>query len=176
MITIILEECKSLTQEIYDSLVDNLEIHQLECTCGKCGNLIKHGRYTRSVKVPDDVIPIKVLRVICKSCKKTHAILPSLIVPYSQTQLNDHIDIIKSHHSQASYEPIMENNPNIDENNIRYIIRKFLRYWKERLTSLSLSVFDDTINILTQCLTEYGKQFMQIKSTENKLFCRTHIT
>ena len=172
MITVTWSKIKYLTQESYDNFLENLEFHQLECTCGKFGNLIKHGSYCRTVKTPDGVVFVKILRVICQLCKKTHAILPSSIVPYSQTQLCDHIEIIKAYDSRTSFEPIMENNQSIDESNIRYIIRKYLQHWKERLASINLSLVDDIIKIATQCLTLFGKQFMQIKSMPNRLFVK----
>lgn len=44
---------------------------------GKCHN---HGWYNRKVRDPERII-IKILRVICVSCRQTHAILPDFIFP-----------------------------------------------------------------------------------------------
>ncbi len=42
----------------------------------------RHGRYTR--KTPYYLGPIYIQRVYCKNCKKTHALLPCYIIPYSR--------------------------------------------------------------------------------------------
>lgn len=172
MITIIDDKIKYLSQDSYDNFIDRINIHQLSCTCDKKGNLIKHGWYFRSVKTPNGLVRLKILRVFCKLCKKTHAIVPAEIVPCSQTQLCDHVKIIKAYHSKESYEPIMENNQSVDESNIRYIVRKYVRYWKERLASVKSSVFDEIADLVTQCLLKFDRQFMQIKSTANILFVK----
>ncbi|WP_423236818.1 DUF6431 domain-containing protein [Clostridium butyricum] len=58
------------------------------------GQLIKHAYYNRHIKTPNGIIMLKILRVKCKCCNRTHAIFPECIVPYSQVLLNDHISII----------------------------------------------------------------------------------
>jgi hypothetical protein len=60
----------------------------------------------------------------------------------------------------------MMSNLYIDESNIRYIIRQYLRYWKERITAFTL-VLDDTISFY--CLKILKRQFMQIKCIQNIL-------
>ena len=62
--------------------------------------------------------------------------------------------------------PVMENNILIDENNIKYIIRQFKKYWKQKLLSASLGILDD---LTVPCLAVYSRQFMQIHRTRNKL-------
>ena len=56
-----------LTQESYDSFVENMEFHQLQCSCSVSGNFIKHGYYLRFIKTSDGKIKLKISRVICKS-------------------------------------------------------------------------------------------------------------
>lgn len=58
--------------------------------CPKCGakhSLIKHGYYDRNVCFFDDKFNLEesrltILRMLCKSCDSTHAILPYDIIPY----------------------------------------------------------------------------------------------
>lgn len=176
MITIFMENCKHITQENYDSNISELDMHQLTCSCGKRGHFKKHAYYTRHLKIPDDKVELRILRLKCMLCKKTHALLPSVIVPYSQIPLSDQIEIIEAYESQESLEHIMEKNPSIDESNVGYIIRNYLRNWKERIKSLCLSVTDDFIQLVTQCFIKFGRQFMQIKSTPNILFLQNHIS
>lgn len=167
MITIPSNKIKSFTQKSYNKFIDSLPFHQLTCPCGQKGRLIKHAYYSRSIKCSDDFVKLILLRVLCKSCKKTHAILPQWIVPYSQILLNDHLNIILSYHNHSSFEPIMQSNLLIDESNIRYIIRQYLRHWKERIAAFYISLNE---HISNACFTIYYRQFMQIKSTRNILF------
>jgi len=171
MITIISDKINTLNQISYNNFLQNIEMHQLSCSCGLSGCLIKHGYYTRSIKTSHGVIKLSILRVKCKHCGKTHAIFPVLIVPYSRVLLNIHLSIITAYITKSSFEPIMMDNEYIDEGNIKYIIRQFLRHWKERITSFRFSVFDSLDTISKKCLNTFKRQFMQIKCTTNILFC-----
>ncbi len=167
MITIISKNFKSFSQKNYDSLIDALDFHRLPCTCGRKGDLIKHGHYDRSIKTPLGFVALLILRVKCKSCHRTHAILPSTIVPYSQVSLSDHIKIIQAFNQKESFDSIMLANLLIDEGNIRSIIRQYRIHWKERLAS-----FGGLLNssLTRSCFRHFSRQFMQIKWTANCLF------
>ena len=64
------------------------------CECPFCGSndFIKWGKYQRGVYfISNGKIVFKVIdihRVKCKKCGKTHALLPSIIVPYKQPVLD----------------------------------------------------------------------------------------
>ena len=167
MITNLNEKIKSLTQKSYNKFVKKINIHKLTCSCGRSGQLVKHGYYKRTVKNSDCKTSITILRVKCKCCNKTHAIFPECIVPYSQILLSDHISIINAYKTQSSFDPIMIANEFIDESNIFYIIKQYLKYWKERITSFNISL---DLSIAKQCLEHFNRQFMQIKCTPNILF------
>lgn len=166
MITNISHKIKCFTQKTYNHFLDTIQFHRLSCSCGSSGCLIKHAYYERRVKTPDGCITIRILRVICKRCHKTHAIFPKCIVPYSQILLKDHLKIIQTHLNHGSFEQVMMSNLYIDESNIRYIIRQYLRYWRERITAFAL-VLDDTISF--HCMKILKRQFMQIKCIPNIL-------
>lgn len=171
MITIIADKINTLNQISYNNFLQNIEMHQLSCSCGLSGCLIKHGYYSRSIKTSCGIILLSIRRVKCKHCGKTHAIFPVLIVPYSRVLLNTHLSIITTYISKSSFEPIMMANEYIDESNIKYIIRQFLRHWKERIAAFGFSVFDSLDILSKQCLNTFKRQFMQIKCTANILFC-----
>lgn len=166
MITNTSHKIKYFTQKNYKQFLDTIQFHRLSCSCGRSGCLIKHAYYERRVKTPDGCITLRILRVICKHCGKTHAVFPEWIVPYSQILLKDHLKIIQTYLSQGSFEQVMMSNLYIDESNIRYIIRQYLRYWKERITAFAF-VLDDTISF--HCLKTLKRQFMQIKCIQNIL-------
>jgi hypothetical protein len=167
MITISANKIKSFSQKSYTSFIDSEVLHQLPCPCGQKGCLTKHAYYTRSIKCPDGFVLLKILRVLCKSCKKTHGIIPQWIVPYSQVLLRDHLKIISSYLNHFSFKPIMQSNTYIDEGNVRYVIHQFLRHWKERLATYALPLDNE---ISCACFSFYRRQFMQIKCTPNILF------
>ena len=168
MITHLKIKIKSITQKNYNEFIENMDIHALTCSCGMSGQLIKHAYYDRHIKTPNGIITLKILRVKCKCCNKTHAIFPECIVPYSQVLLNDHISIIKSYNNGSSFEPIMISNEFIDESNISYIIKQYLKHWKELIISFKISL---DLSISKQCLSYFKRQFMQIKCTPNIIFC-----
>lgn len=167
MITIPLIKSNLITQKKYNKAINDLHFHQLSCTCGQKGTLIKHAYYKRSIKCAGELIPLIILRVKCKSCMKTHAILPDLFVPYSRILLEDQIEIIKAHFHHKSHNPIMIKNYLIDEGNVRYIIKNFKKHWKERLSTFAISLDDKLIKL---CFYYFKRRFMQIKRTSNVLF------
>ena len=67
-----------LEKEIYISPVYGYK------ACGYEGMLHRHGYYSRNVITKHYVRRINILRVKCPSCNKTHAILPSFLIPYYQ--------------------------------------------------------------------------------------------
>ena len=167
MITVIFEGCNDFSQDHYDSVVDNLQLHRIACTCGKKGCLIRHGHYVRSVKLSSLLVRLSIQRVLCTACLVSHAIFPSFLVPYSQVPLYEQQQILDCAENGRDPEYIMENNLLIDENNIKYIIRQFRKHWKQRLLSAALNILDD---LTVSCLTVYSRQFMQIRRTRNKLY------
>lgn len=71
----------------YATFIAMLNMFALECNnCHKRGECIRHGYYERGyLLTAEDVLTgtrIRILRVRCKHCGKTHAILPEEIVPY----------------------------------------------------------------------------------------------
>lgn len=176
MITIYLPKSNTDLQEIsqetlqqdYNELIERIPFHQLCCTCGRCGDHIRHGYYTRKIKVLLGLVPLRILRVICKACGKTHALTPDWLVPYSSVLLKDQVQILQAHLRGESMEPIMAQQPVIDESAIGYIIRQFKRHWLPRLTAFGIPLDK---NIVPACFRAFGRQLMQIKCTPNLLFC-----
>ena len=117
MITIYFKKINTLNQISYNNLINSLHINQITCSCGRSCCLIKHAYYTRHIKISGGVkVSLSILRVKCTECGKTHAILPSIIVPYSQVTLHDHITIIVNAANKSSQNDVMNNNPLINEN------------------------------------------------------------
>lgn len=62
----------------------------------------------------------------------------------------------------------MLSNEFIDESNISYIVKQYLKYWRELINSFKISL---DLSISKQCLNRFKRQFMQIKCTPNIIFC-----
>ena len=172
MITLFVEENNPLTPNFYNNLIVNLQFHQLTCTCGHSACLSVHGYYTRSLKTPKGKTSFRICRVICSCCHHTHALLPSSLVPYSQISLSEHVEVISCHEAKQGWEILMNRNPFIDESNCRYIIRSFLKHWKQRLLSEKITLSNRTA-LVCDCFSAFIRQFMQIHCTPNILFMNT---
>ena len=172
MITIFVEENNTLSPNFYNNLINSLQFHRLTCTCGHASCLSIHGYYTRSLKTPAGRLTFRICRVICSCCHHTHALLPSSMVPYSQISLSEHVEVISCHQQKQGWGILMNRNPSIDESNCRYIIRSFLKHWKQRLLSEKITL-SDRATLVCDCFLAFIRQFMQIHCTPNILFMNT---
>lgn len=170
MITVTVEECNSFSQDYYDSIVFSLQIHQLTCSCGHSGCLTLHAYYKRKVKPPDgSEVILRITRVKCSEWGATHAILLSSIVPYSQISLSVQQIIVDAYESDDDTLSVCTDTGTIDENNVKSVIRRYLRHWQQRL--LSFRIVLSPIRLLVErCFSFYSVQFMQIRRTFNTLF------
>ena len=172
MITLFVEENNPLTPTFYNSFIADLQFHQLKCSCGHAGGLSVHGYYHRFVKTSEGKLCFNICRVVCESCGKTHALLLSTMVPYSQLSLQDHIQIIAAYEETLPTASLLKDNGTIDESSIRHVTTNYRQHWKQRLISHSISITCISI-LIKQCFLAYSRQFMQIKCTSNYLFLNT---
>ena len=172
MITFLTEENNPLSQNFYDSCINSLQFHRLSCSCGHSGCLGIHGYYQRKVKTQNGSFLLVVCRVRCSVCGRTHALLPSSLVPYSQIPLVCCCQVISSLSTGGDINSVCEDYPEVDENNVKSIIRRYRRYWKERLLSHRIDLTPVRTLILA-CFSHYSVQFMQIHRTANLLFPKT---
>lgn len=177
MITLKTENFNYPSQKKYDYFINHLNLYNLKCSCEVRGQCKRHAYYTRSIKTPFGKVRLRILRVICASCGKTHAILLDSIVPYSQVVLKDHIEIIMNMEEKKNMKHIMERCPEIEECNITYILNTYRRHWKERICSISPQIIKllKEINVLiTSAFSRFQLNFMQIRYTYNSLQSLNH--
>ena len=174
MITQIAKSIKYITQKIYNKYISSITFSTFSCSCGSIGRFTKHGFYTRSIKNPSGKVKISIQRIKCSSCDKTHAVLHHSMVPYSQIPLCDTLKIIKHHENNKSFNAILDNNPEITESDVRYTIKRYLKYWKEKIFSISLIipildflVSDDLHKVVS---SSFKQAFMQIKRSYYQAF------
>lgn len=157
----LINELSILLQSHYNQYLSTSDY--LSCLCPECHHLLHcHGTYTRYVLIEGVKIPFKVRRVRCPVCGKTHAVLPTWLVPYGHIPLPEIIDIIKKkesiHHNQGRYR----------------FLRMFKDLWEEFIHSNNISL---DLNIHKQCLL-FGRQpFMShLRSGFHISFISSNIT
>lgn len=98
--------------------------------CGYGGNLHRHASYYRTVICKEITVKIKIQRVICPDCRKTHALIPSDLIPYFQHTLETIVkllEIIKS--KKTTYTKVIEDlsisNPCFSLGHITFYINRF---------------------------------------------------
>ena len=169
MKTIKAENYNLISQDFYNITIDSLDLNLITCTCGHSGCLIRYGFYKRNVQLKDELITLTIVRVYCTACGHTHALLLSSLVPYSQIPLNVQISAIHAYESGHALSHILADQCFIDENNLKAVIRVYRLHWKERLCSAGLAV-SEWNSLINGCFSHFSRQFMQIKTTINKLF------
>lgn len=169
MITIAVPFDNPLNQKTYENIINTIQFHQLQCACGHSGCLTIHGYYSRSLKADDSTVSLSICRVKCSQCGKTHALLPSLLVPYSQVSLQDQVSIISIYEDSGNYEDIMGKTPSIDENLIASIIRRYVKHWLQKIRSFRIELSFQPL-LVKQCFSFFENQFMQVRQTPNILF------
>ena len=169
MITISVDDFNSFSQDGYDERMDSIDPAQFQCTCGISGSLIRYGSYHRHVKTGGFILKLRISRVRCEACGRTHAILPSSIVPYSQIPLNDQTSVAEAFERGASFSPVLDSNPQLDDRTPFKLIRKYLACWRERLRAERIRLRPLSA-LVRDCLSLFHRQFMQIKNTPNIFF------
>lgn len=152
-----------LNQQFYDEHINLIDIHSLSCTCGSHDNVI-HGYYKRKVRTDKENIKLRIVRIRCKGCGKTHAILLSLIIPYKSVCLNTSIRIIK----KDNIDSLMTSNIQIDEQIIFRIRKIFNEKYKKWMTLSKLTFNDD---LVFKSFIDFKSNFLQVRKGSYNLIC-----
>jgi Domain of unknown function (DUF6431) len=171
MITLSADFCNPISQVLYDNLLANIQFHSLSCSCGHSACLNIHGSYTRGVKYQDETIRLSICRVKCSICGRTHALLPSSLVPYSQVSLTDLVEIISAAERGEPPLALMQRSTSIDENLVSSILRRYRRFWHQRLLSESIPLMPVSL-LIRRCFEAFHRQFLQIRNIPNLLFLK----
>lgn len=172
MITIFVQNCNQISQSFYDSVLYHVGLHRLTCSCGHSSCMSIHGYYWRTVKLPAGPIRLRVCRVRCSECGATHALLLSSIVPYSQIPIHDQQRICRDYEDKRGVSSVCEENPSVDENNVKAVLRRYKLSWREKLRSLRI-LLSPLPDLIRSCFADYSSQFMQIRRRFNILFSYT---
>ncbi len=172
MITVIVQDCNNFTQDFYDSVVGSIQMHQLTCSCGHSACLHIHGYYEREVHSSAGCYTLRIRRVKCTECGRTHAILLSSIVPCQQVSLEDQRITVQTFEEHGDTMQACTPSGAIDENNVKSIIRRCRRHWREKLRSEGIPL-DGWADLVRGCFACFSAQFMQIHRPQNILFPNT---
>lgn len=163
MISHVLKKINNLKEQIKNKFKDLLNqykedcallsVHMIKCPYCKQYAMVKHGYYNRSIKFSLQKYDINILRVKCKNCGRTHAVLPPFIIPYIQTSLFDAIEILKQY--DAGTLNLFDNVDYI------YLIKIYKNKWKQRLQSLGHTLKDEILAIIMACINNYNRYIFQ---------------
>lgn len=172
MILISVKDYNRFSQDYYDSVINSLQFHQLKCSCGHSACLTIHAYYTRSVFLPDGARPLRICRVRCSECGRTHALLLSSLVPYDRISLLYQHTVVCAYEDGSDRNAVCDRNPSIDENNVKAIIRRYTHFWRQRLLAESI-LLSEIPSLIHNCFSFYSMQFMQIRRTAAWFFALT---
>lgn len=165
-------------------------------TCPKCKarkRFIRHGSYKRHVCYLDDncqrcEADITILRLFCKSCLTTHAILAGNIIPYKYYDSNFHLQIFNEYFVLKSGTIAISQKYRISPRYILHIIKCFCFFsiWVYlilRPIVSDVSAIDRIITIIIVAPKEFWVKFfnnskwffLMTKFWKNKLTCPVYI-
>lgn len=151
-----------ISQDIYDSIINQIDLNTVKCNCGHYGVEL-FAYYERYVIAASGKVYLRITRVKCPFCNKSHALLPSFIIPYSHVLLDDQIRII----SNDDKEGLMAEKPEIDDGCVNRIRRNYNRFFRERMLSFGFSFEDDVVLL---CYRHFKTNFNQIRRCNYVLY------
>ena len=113
-------------------------------------------------------------------CKEKYADIPfysdwkEMIASGNVAQIRtcDQQQICFAYEHLLSTASVCASNPEIDENNVKSVLRNYRHHWREMLISLRISL-SPLIILISSCFANYSAQFMQIHRGCNRLFLYT---
>lgn len=135
----IIDHIKNFIQRIIKNSEDDFYTPVYGCSrCGYAGILYRHGSYYRNVICEKIITRVRIQRVICPSCHKTHAIIPSNLIPYYQHTLLTVLKVIELVRvKRETYTQIIESfskfNSCFCKAHINFYLRRFNRNYNKIL-------------------------------------------
>ena len=121
------QEVKILVEEMEKNIKEyeeTLNYEYMECPNCNSNELISYGTYTRNVVISKECRLIKIKRVFCKNCGKTHAIIPTFIKAYFQYE-SSFIDFVV-------YLMKVKNKKSKQIEDMMELSRQLISSWKKR--------------------------------------------
>lgn len=158
-------ECgiEEFNQAIYDQIINKVDFKNFECNCGAKGSLVKIGSYPRFYKTTTKRICIKIQRVMCKHCGKSHAVFVECMIPASMLLLTTQLEMLRSYYNHTLDE-FLSNYPTIDRANVTYIIKNYEQNWAKYLKKAGFTLKSKETENTRYFLEKYQIQFLQMKN------------
>lgn len=118
---------------------------------------------------------LRILRVRCKECGRTHAILPEIVVPYSQIPAELQQWMLLYPLGSPELESLMQANSDITESNVLAVRSRYRRNWKERLLTMGMNLEAGIADLIQRSFSVFHRQFMQIRRGINLADFSIHI-
>lgn len=96
------KKIKYISQNQYNKIIRSLDFDSLDCPKCHYHGLIIHAYYERHIDIFNRKHTIRILRLICPSCKSTHAVLIQDMIPYSTASFDLIVDILSNNDSTYS--------------------------------------------------------------------------
>lgn len=146
-----------ISQKNYSDLINSIDWDNVSCSCKAKGSLSVHAYYIRYVKAPFGKIKLRILRVKCAFCLKTHAVIPISIIPYTQRTLADTIQVFIHFHKKRKFNSVFFNSVvSVSPSDIFHLKQIFLN-WANYLFIFSHSF----VSIATSCFIEFHRNLSQ---------------
>ena len=121
---------KSINEQIKE-YEEEVNFPGLKCSCGS-QQLDFHGVYERNIIKNNVEYKIKIKRVKCKECGKTHALLPVFILPYYQTEVEEIITCVELLEEKGKSTTEVEKEVGIS--------RQKLNQWRKKYKKLEITI------------------------------------
>ncbi|MCD5415085.1 MAG: DUF6431 domain-containing protein [Clostridiales bacterium] len=131
--------CKNYETEI----LNNYQIYSYECPkCQSKHYWVRHATYGRNVVLVENYVfvemKMEILRLKCNSCKSTHAILPSAIIPYCIYSLACIFKIITEHYLKKNSVICIAKKYKISFQLIYHFLKLFSSFINECISTLRI--------------------------------------
>jgi transposase-like protein len=157
-----------------------LQVEPCPC-CGAHGKLVPYGDYSRYVVSVEDnmakACSVNIKRFKCKSCRRTHALLPGNLVPYSQYSLHFMLAVLAAYYRRKTNVATICAQFNIAVSTL-YSWKKRLADYRELILGMLKSLSESNCmfvakllsgdclyNLLHDCFRNHGFSFMQAQAS-----------
>ena len=147
-----INECKEKVADLkrmIEEYEENYNYGYVECPNCKSIKLIHYGTYERNI-IGNKEFRIKIKRVFCKECNKTHAIIPTFITPYFQSEtsyINMVLFMLVVRKQKKMY---LEHLLNVTRQKIRKWESRFLKHYNYLITTYKIKQEEEIFEILRQ--------------------------
>ena len=125
--------------------------HLIWPKCKSIGNYRIKGYYERTIIVNNNPIRIRVLRIKCEDCGRTHAVFFLDFVPYYQLSSIDSNIIYKSNFKGTIYDPDL----------IKNLKKRYMIFIK-RIAMFGISIKETILSITTKYIEARMNSYLQI--------------